>query len=233
VASAHQQLEISSRLSSLGTLAAGLTHEIRNPLAVIQSKLELLPKKIDDREYLMDLQEILPRNIDRIVELINRMLSFARPEKKKIEKVKISKLVNEVIDLIDGEASRHNVKIEKQFNEALVLEGDYNRLSQVFLNLMLNAIQSMTNGGTLKIVTQDNHGWVEVSVIDTGVGITPENLDKVFDPFYTSRPTGVGLGLSISRTIVEEHGGKIIVASAEGQGTTFKVSLPPSFPKVL
>jgi signal transduction histidine kinase len=219
------QLEISARLSSLGTLAAGVTHEIRNPLGVIQSKLELLPGKLDDKEFLMNLSEVLPRHIERIVGLINRLLFFARPEKKMTQKIKIAQILQDTIDLVDGEASRRNIKISREIKDFEVL-GDFGQLSQVFLNIMLNAIQSMGAGGELKVSTSSHDNWVKASISDTGPGIAPENVEKIFDPFFTTRSSGTGLGLSIARRIVEEHKGEISVVSEPGRGATFTVKLP-------
>jgi two-component system sensor histidine kinase HydH len=219
------QLEISARLSSLGTLAAGVTHEIRNPLGVIQSKLELLPGKLDDKEFLMNLSEVLPRHIERIVGLINRLLFFARPEKRMTQKIKIAQILQDTIDLVDGEASRRNIRIVREIEDFEIL-GDFGQLSQVFLNIMLNAIQSMGAGGELKVSTSSHDNWVKASISDTGPGIAPENVEKIFDPFFTTRSSGTGLGLSIARRIVEEHKGEISVVSEPGRGATFTVKLP-------
>lgn len=219
------QLEISARLSSLGTLAAGVTHEIRNPLAVIQSKLELLPGKLDDKEFLMNLSEVLPRHIERSVGLINRLLFFAKPEKHVTQKIKISQVLQDTIDLVDGEASRRNIRIVREIEDFEIL-GDFGQLSQVFLNIMLNAIQSRGAGGELKISTSSHDNWVYASISDTGPGIAPENVEKIFDPFFTTRSSGTGLGLSIARRIVEEHKGEISVVSEPGRGATFTVKLP-------
>jgi len=226
VSKARAQLEISSRMASLGTLAAGMTHEIRNPLAIIQSKLELLPQKMNDKKYVKSVIEVIPRHIERITEMLNRMLSFARPSAKKIQTIKLARVLDDVVDLIDGEANRRRVKIKREYEGDLLIEGDRNELSQVFLNLALNALQVMPNGGDLSFVAGESEDGVEVRIKDSGPGITQENIEKVFDPFYTERPSGTGLGLSISRKIVEEHKGSIAVESEKGKGATFIVRLP-------
>ncbi|MBI5699803.1 GAF domain-containing protein [Candidatus Saganbacteria bacterium] len=225
VEKARAQMEISSRLSSLGTLAAGVTHEIRNPLAVIQSKLELLPDKLDDKEFLKNLSEVLPRHIERIVGLINRLLFFAKPEKHMTQKINICQVLQDTIDLVDGEAARRDIKIVKDLKD-LEIMGDFSQLSQVFLNIMLNAVQSMGAGGEMRITTSTSNGWVAATISDTGPGIAPENLSKIFDPFFTTRAAGTGLGLAISRRIVEEHKGEISVVSEPGKGAVFTIKLP-------
>lgn len=225
VEKARAQMEISSRLSSLGTLAAGVTHEIRNPLAVIQSKLELLPDKLDDKEFLKNLSEVLPRHIERIVGLINRLLFFAKPEKHMTQKINICQVLQDTIDLVDGEAARRDIKIVKDLKD-LEIMGDFSQLSQVFLNIMLNAVQSMGSGGEMRVSTSTSNGWVAATISDTGPGIAPENLSKIFDPFFTTRPSGTGLGLAITRRIVEEHKGEISVVSEPGKGAVFTVKLP-------
>lgn len=225
VEKARAQMEISSRLSSLGTLAAGVTHEIRNPLAVIQSKLELLPDRLDDKEFLKNLSEVLPRHIERIVGLINRLLFFAKPEKHLTQKINICQVLQDTIDLMDGEANRRDIKIVKDLKDLEVM-GDFSQLSQVFLNIMLNGIQSMGAGGVLRVSTLSSNSWVITTISDTGPGIAPENLGRIFDPFFTTRAAGTGLGLAISRRIIEEHKGEISVVSELGKGAVFTIKLP-------
>jgi signal transduction histidine kinase len=233
----HSQdtLRRADRLSSLGLLTAGLAHEIRNPLVAIRTFTQLLPERYDDADFREGFQGLALKEVDRICGLINDLLSFARPSRPNVAEENMNDVVDGIARILETEAKEKAVEIKRDF--ALNLPRvwiDREQMKQVFMNLILNAIQAMGEGGSISISTRltsgndPGHGgqFVQVEVRDTGVGIPPENLDHIFDPFFTSKEEGSGLGLSISHQIVQEHGGYVTVESKVGVGTTFFINLP-------
>jgi signal transduction histidine kinase len=228
-------LRRADRLSSLGLLTAGLAHEIRNPLVAIRTFTQLLPERYDDAEFREGFQGLALKEVDRICGLINDLLSFARPSRPNVAEESMNDVVDGIARILETEAKEKAVEIKRDF--ALNLPRiwiDREQMKQVFMNLILNAIQAMGEGGSIFIATRLASGndpghagqFVQVEVRDTGVGIPPENLDHIFDPFFTSKEEGSGLGLSISHQIVQEHGGYVTVESKVGSGTTFFINLP-------
>lgn len=215
----ERQLERSQRLASLGTLTAGVTHEIRNPLTVIRGETERLANQPRDIEYLAGFRDLLIKHIDRISGIVNRMLDLAKEKPKQ----KIAIDLNELIDATLPLLSWGTIKVTRELLAAQQVNGDPEALQEVFINLLQNAIDSMPHGGQLTIKTFQENNRVVVLVSDTGKGIPPEIREKIFDPFFSSRHEGVGLGLSIAYRIVREHDGDISVESEVGKGTTFKL----------
>jgi signal transduction histidine kinase len=232
-------LRRADRLSSLGLLTAGLAHEIRNPLVAIRTFTQLLPERYDDADFREGFQGLALKEVDRICGLINDLLSFARPSRPNVAEESMNEVVDGIARILETEAKEKAVEIKRDF--ALNLPRvwiDREQMKQVFMNLILNAIQAMGEGGSIFIATRlasrndPGHAgqFVQVEVRDTGVGIPPENLDHIFDPFFTSKEEGSGLGLSISHQIVQEHGGYVTVESKVGSGTTFFINLPVGKP---
>src|SRR3990172_3570289 len=229
-------LRRADRLSSLGLLTAGLAHEIRNPLVAIRTFTQLLPERYNDAEFRDGFQGLALKEVDRICGLINDLLSFARPSRPKVIQENMNDVVDGIARILDSEAKEKNVEITRDFTANLPTAWiDREQMKQVFMNLILNAIQAMKNeGGALSISTRfhsrDQSGqpgqFVQVEIRDTWVGIPEENLDHIFDPFFTNKDEGSGLGLSISHQIVQEHGGYIAVESKVGVGTSFFVNIP-------
>ena len=228
-------LRRADRLSSLGLLTAGLAHEIRNPLVAIRTFTQLLPERYDDAEFREGFQGLALKEVDRICGLINDLLSFARPSRPNVAEESMNDVVDGIARILETEAKEKGVEITRDF--ALNLPRvwiDREQMKQVFMNLILNAIQAMGEGGSLfistRLTSRNDTGhpgqFVQVEVRDTGVGIPPENIDHIFDPFFTSKEEGSGLGLSISHQIVQEHGGYVTVESKVGVGTTFFINLP-------
>jgi two-component system NtrC family sensor kinase len=228
-------LRRADRLSSLGLLTAGLAHEIRNPLVAIRTFTQLLPERYDDADFREGFQGLALKEVDRICGLINDLLSFARPSRPNVAEESMNDVVEGIARILETEAKEKAVEIKRDF--ALNLPRvwiDREQMKQVFMNLILNALQAMGEGGSIFISTRltsgkdPGHGgqFVQVEVRDTGVGIPPENIDHIFDPFFTSKEEGSGLGLSISHQIVQEHGGYVTVESKVGVGTTFFINLP-------
>ncbi|MBN3032576.1 MAG: hypothetical protein JW873_00580 [Candidatus Saganbacteria bacterium] len=221
---AERQLERSQRLASLGTLTAGVTHEIRNPLTVIRAETERLGKQPRDAEYLKRYSELMLKHVDRIAGIVQRMLGLAKEKKRREADVDL----NEVIRASLGCFFVSNVKVSADLGRIPALKGDPDELQEVFVNLIQNAFDSMPGGGELKLRSYQDDGHIMIEVSDTGKGVAEENREKIFDPFYSTRHEGVGLGLSIAYRIVREHGGDIKVESAVGHGATFKLIFTPT-----
>ncbi|MDH3443923.1 MAG: ATP-binding protein [Deltaproteobacteria bacterium] len=228
-------LRRADRLSSLGMLTAGLAHEIRNPLVAIRTFTQLLPERYDDAEFRQFFQGLALKEVDRICGLINDLLNFARPSRPKIAEENLNEVVDGVARILESQAKDCDVKIARDFSADLPKAWiDREQLKQVFMNLILNAIQAMRGGGSVLLATRVSAGGdgnallpcVQVEIRDTGIGIPEENLEHIFDPFFTNKDGGSGLGLSISHQIVKEHGGRILVLSKIKEGTSFIVNLP-------
>ena len=232
-------LRRADRLSSLGLLTAGLAHEIRNPLVAIRTFTQLLPERYNDAEFREGFQGLALKEVDRICGLINDLLSFARPSRPNVAEENMNDVVDGIARILETEAKEKGVEIARDFGLDLPKVWiDREQMKQVFMNLILNAIQAMREGGSIfistRLISRDEAGlsgqFVQVEVRDTGIGIPAENLDHIFDPFFTSKDEGSGLGLSISHQIVQEHGGYVTVESKLDVGTTFFVNLPTGKP---
>lgn len=216
----------SEKLAAIGELSAVLAHEIKTPLTTIDGSAEMLIEEMKEKsEYLEELG-IIKNASSRCIETLTSLLSFSRKEKFTIAELDVNKLIEETLPLITHQAYHQGVEIAKHLDSGLVqVKGSSGQLKQVFLNLFLNAVQAMPNGGVLRITTRAGDGTVEIHIKDTGVGIPKENLKRLFEPFFTTKEKGSGLGLSVSHTIIQNHGGIIEVDSVVGQGTTFIVKL--------
>ena len=232
-------LRRADRLSSLGLLTAGLAHEIRNPLVAIRTFTQLLPERYNDAEFREGFQGLALKEVDRICGLINDLLSFARPSRPNVAEENMNDVVDGIARILETEAKEKGVEITRDFGLNLPKVWiDREQMKQVFMNLILNAIQAMREGGSIfistRLISRDEAGhsgqFVQVEVRDTGIGIPAENLDHIFDPFFTSKDEGSGLGLSISHQIVQEHGGYVTVESKVDVGTTFFINLPTGKP---
>jgi len=233
------QMQRADRLASLGTLTAGLAHEIRNPLVAIKTFTQLLPERFDDDEFRNHFLNVTAGEVDRISSLVNELLEFARPSQPNFNKEDLNQIVEKMLLLVDTESHKKNLKIIKELQQSLPLVVlDKEQIKQVFLNILLNAIDATPKNGSIfvrtKLIEKDGYGeYVQFAVEDTGKGIPKEDLDRIFTPFYTTKHQGSGLGLAISHQIVQEHNGSIEVESEENRGTTFFVnlSLNPIFSK--
>lgn len=223
------------RLSSLGMLTAGLAHEIRNPLVAIRTFTQLLPERYLDQEFRNSFQALALKEIDRICGLVNDLLSFARPTAPNTSAQDVNEIVENIARILETEAKEQDVKILLHLADGLPkIFIDKEQIKQVCMNLILNAIQSIEGGGLVEASTHPfgengSRGFVQIEVRDTGIGIPEKDLENIFNPFFTTRKDGSGLGLSISHQIVKEHGGYIVVESQVGRGTSFFVRLPVSY----
>lgn len=226
----EERLRRSERLSAVGQLAAGMAHEIRNPLASLSGAIELLLADLPDEGQSADrLKQIVQRETERLKRLVSDFLSYARPGEGRVERVPLRDLLAGIRELLlAGEHSA--VDVELDVPPGLSTKGDPDQLSQVFWNLVLNAVQAsppdspvVVHGGAH---AGEAEGSVFVEVTDRGSGIAPEHIERVFEPFFTTRPKGTGLGLATVHRVVEAHGGELSVRSELGKGTTVRVSLP-------
>jgi two-component system NtrC family sensor kinase len=228
----EEKVRRADKLAALATMAAGMAHEIKNPLSSMKVFSQLLPKKIDDPEYRKKLGEIIPREISRIDRIVESLLGFARATALNFEKTDIKEILEENLKYFEEQARESEIKIIRNYAELPEVEVDRGQISQVFSNLILNAIQAMSGGGELKISVmpakkvEDIIQSVKIQVSDTGHGISEDMAKKLFDPFFTTKYGGTGLGLTIAHSIVDGHKGFIDVTSKPGKGTTFTITLP-------
>ncbi len=217
------------RLASVGRLAAGVAHEVRNPLSSIKGFATYFKERHRDKPEDQQIAGIMIQEVDRLNRVIGQLLDFARPIKIIPKKVSVQRLIADALKLVEAQADEKNIHIEwhaaERLRDAFL---DTDRINQVLLNLFLNALEAMESGGCLTVeADRDDEGrWILIRVSDTGHGISAQDLSKVFDPYYTTKSTGTGLGLAIAHNIADAHGGRIDVASRAGQGTTFTVRVP-------
>ena len=222
----REQVMQSERLAALGQMVAEITHEIKNPLMMIGGFAQQLTKETDDEKNLQKLN-IITEEVRRLERLLADLKEFYQVRTIVSEPVDIRELLEKVFSLVQEDCERHNIQTEVTLDErALTASGDRGRLEQVFLNLVKNAIEAMERGGKIWIQSRLSGGQVEIMVKDEGCGISEQDRDKVFAPFFTTKKHGTGLGLCISKRIIEDHGGSsFFLKSEEGKGTTFKIRL--------
>ena len=213
-------------MKAVGTLAAGLAHEIKNPLTSIKTFTEYLEERYDDPDFRAKFKKIVGGEVERISQTVQQLLEFAKPSAPKLQPVDIAKLMDETVELLNGELVQRHVQVSRRYDAGLPVLGDPAQLKQVFLNLMLNSLEAMNGHGELMLETGLQGSELVITIRDNGMGISPNNLSHIFEPFFTTKSTGTGLGLSVVRGIIDEHGGQIKVESQPRQGTTIKVSLP-------
>ncbi len=223
---AEEAVRRSDRLAALGQLSAGLAHELRNPLGTIKASSEMLGRSVSaENEVAREVAGFINSEVDRCNALITRFLQFARPLQLRREKADLGKLLDHTIALVEREAP--GIAIYRNYEPELPpFPFDAELMERVFYNLILNAVQASGEGGAVTVKTRSAGGTAEVAVIDRGAGIEEKNLNSIFNPFFTTKPAGVGLGLAIVSKIVDEHGGKITVESEAGKGSIFRVALP-------
>jgi two-component system sensor histidine kinase HydH len=225
----EEQLRRSERLASLGRLAAGVAHEIRNPLSSIKGFATILAGRFKEDGRSRQIADVMVQEVARLNRVVSELLDFARPTELDRRMVSFADLLRRSIKLVEGDASHRGVRVDLAVHpENLESEVDPDRFSQILLNLYLNALHAMENGGTLDIEALEGSGEVILTVSDSGSGISPEHLPHVFDPYFTTKPQGVGLGLANVHKFVEAHNGEIEVESTAGKGTTFTIRLPSS-----
>jgi signal transduction histidine kinase len=226
-----------NRLAELGTIAAGVAHEIRNPLASIKTFAQLMPERMDDPEFKNDFSKLVQKDVDRITKVIESMLAFARPTRVTIGEHAANDLVEEAILLVQSRLRDKRIDLTRQYHGNPVIKVDKHQILQVLVNLLSNAADALHERGKIRVATgvrqldirddgDKNRDYAVIEVADNGPGIPARVRSRLFDPFFTTKKDGTGLGLSISQKIVRDHGGAITVSSVEGKGTSFQVNLP-------
>jgi PAS domain S-box-containing protein len=225
----QQQLLQSGKLAAIGELAAGVAHEVNNPLFAILGLVEFLLKDSEPGTKAHDRLQLIQSTALEIKEIVRSLLDFARESSNERAVVGLDQVVRETVTLVSRTTAGHGVEMVEEFGEGpFLVEASPNQLKQVFLNLIGNARQAMPNGGTIRIALSADDDAVEAVVADTGEGIAPEHLQRIFEPFYTTKRDrgGTGLGLSVSVGIAETHGGSLTAASTPGAGAAFTLRLP-------
>ncbi|MBI4572739.1 MAG: HAMP domain-containing protein [candidate division NC10 bacterium] len=254
---AQAQLIQTEKLASLGKLSASIAHEINNPLSGILTYAKLLSRKLrtgppDAEGVQAALQQLalVERETQRCCSIVRNLLDFARQREPSFQPVDVGAVMAEALSLLSNRLSIQNVEVTRELAPVPTIQADFGQLRQAFVNIVMNASEAMPRGGSLRVVTREVNlpgdgrsgprsptgksgrpaRFAEVAITDTGQGIPPEHLSKIFDPFFTTKEKGTGLGLSVVYGIVEKHGGKILVDSRVGQGTTVTVCLPAAAP---
>ncbi len=225
----QQEVERSRRLASLGNLAAGVAHEIRNPLSSIKGFATYFKERFKDHPHDRDTATTMIQEVERLDQVIGQLLEFARPRTLKIRPVRLADVIRHTIKLIEGDARVKGVKVKSEVPADIPdVPMDAGSISQVLLNLYLNAMQAMDDGGTLevKVARNADMNQTKISVSDTGGGIDPANRERIFDPYFTTKADGTGLGLAIVHNIMEAHTGEVRVESTVGHGTTITLIFP-------
>lgn len=227
----QEQIVHDRKIASLGTLVSGVAHELNNPINNIILTIDVLAgkRKIEKEKQAAMLKDILNQAI-RASGIVKNLLDFSRAETSVIQDVDVDEVLDEILKITGNELSLKKIKVERQSDPGVSkIRGNHQELQQVFLNLIVNAMHAMTGGGQLSVHTfQDESGWVNISIKDTGEGIPEDIIPNIFDPFFTTKKVGkgTGLGLSVSFGIIKKHGGRITVKSALQKGSTFTVTLP-------
>jgi signal transduction histidine kinase len=223
----EEQLRRSEKLSTLGEMAAVLAHEIRNPLGSIRGTAEILRDDYRPGDPKHEFIEIQIKETERLNHVVEDFLRMARQQPLELRDCSLREELETIITLVAKDAQERGVALKlESFAGQTVVIGDGEKLRQAFLNIVINALQATPTGGNVRIVlTKDNSGF-EISFRDSGSGITTENMQRIFEPFYTTKPDGTGLGLAVTRKIIEAHGGTLDIESKSGQGTTVSVRLP-------
>jgi two-component system nitrogen regulation sensor histidine kinase GlnL len=234
----EEDLKRADRLALMGTLAAGLAHEIRNPLGGIKGAAQLLRRSVDGIPSVKEFTDIMIREVDRVNQLIEQLLDLSRPAELDLAPVNIHEVLDDVLLLESQTIGEKGIEIRKRFDPSLPpIRGDRAQLTQVFLNLVKNAFQAMGERGTLTVASRletdfrirgegtSASRFIWIDIADEGAGISEEDLPQIFSPFFTTKTSGTGLGLATCYRIIKEHGGTIRVESILGQGSSFKISL--------
>lgn len=244
----EEQLRRDEKLKALGELSVGIAHEIRNPLASISGSIQVLEGELDMSGENRRLMEIVLRETERLNLLITDFLLFAKPAQENRYRVELDRIIADTLEVFGNSPEANSIRIESRVNGGLAVEGDARQLGQVFWNLFVNAAHAMPGGGTLTVSSMVNAGGdlmagrkegrhgagvVSIEVKDTGVGIKPEHVNRIFDPFFSTKERGTGLGLAIVHRIIESHGGTIDVKSFTDGGAVFRINLPLAAEKAL
>jgi signal transduction histidine kinase len=222
-----EQLRRADRLSAIGELSASLAHEIRNPLGSIEGAAQILEQPQTTEEMRSEFLGVIRKECRRLSRLLTNLLDFSRPRQPEFQEVDVRPVVDSVVALLAHTAQQSGVELRKHLPASLPLvESDSEQLKQVILNLAINAIQAMPDGGKIEISAAEKNAGIVIAIEDQGTGIPAENLEKIFDPFFTTKDGGTGLGLSVAHQIITQHGGVITAERNVDRGMTLSVMIP-------
>jgi signal transduction histidine kinase len=218
-------------MAAIGTLSSGISHELRTPLSVVLNMAQLIKQDIRDNPSLLKDIEVIEYEANQAIKITRSLLGFARSTKSKKEITQVNDVLEDLIKILEFQPKARSIRLIMELDPNVdPIQAGVGQLRQVFLNVILNAVQAMPEGGELRVATRNCREpifeGVEITISDTGVGIPKEQVKQIFQPFFTTKEEGTGLGLAITYGIVREHNGKIEVDSAEGRGTTFRFFLP-------
>ncbi|MBI5188224.1 MAG: HAMP domain-containing protein [Nitrospirae bacterium] len=227
----EEKLREAEHLSGIGQLSRNIAHELRNPLNFISLSIDHLreryaPSERDKKEKFESLMVSIKQEIQRLNNLVRDFLDYGKPLKLDIQETDVSKIIEDLMELVWVKAQEDGIKIHRQFGELPKLYLDPELIKTCIFNVILNAFQAMPAGGDLTVSTEASDSRFSIIIEDTGIGVSKENLPKVFEPFFSTRSTGLGLGLAMTKRVVEEHGGRVDFKSEEGKGSTVTISLP-------
>lgn len=229
---ASERLLLQERLAAAGQFATGMAHEIKNPLSAIKTFAQYLPEKYADPVFRQKFFRIVQSEIDRINDIVKELSDFAKPAPLQLQPVQLGQVLEDTLALLSDQCLKQGVEVQTTFeHNGLMLQADPQQLKQVLLNLLLNSLEAMPDGGRLQVATRPHPQGVTIRITDTGSGIDAEHQRHIWDPFFTTKERGMGLGLAIVKGIVERHGGRIAISSAQGNGTIVDVSLPETSPQ--
>ncbi|MCL4440366.1 MAG: ATP-binding protein [Firmicutes bacterium] len=221
------EMQRSEKLASLGRLVTGVAHELRNPIGVVKAAVQVMEKEFPHDQGIKEYAAVIKEQVDRQNKVIQELLDFGRPSEASFSDLCISTVLEKVLTFTSPMLRQNSIHLNIHLESGLPkIMADASRIKQVFVNMILNAIQAMPDGGNLEIRTYLYNGLICTEFMDSGLGIDPEELSRIFDPFYTTKDSGTGLGLSISHQIIKSHSGTIHVSSVPGEGTVFNVLLP-------
>ncbi len=227
-----ERLSKAERLSALGEMAAGISHEIRNPLGIIRSSAELLKKKVTKFDPANTIPDIIVEEASRLNNIITGFINFARPRTPVLSPCRIEEIIEKNITYLSMQLKENGYTINKSYQNSLPeIQADANMLYQSFLNIFINAMQAMPGGGTINVGIRADDGIVTIDIDDKGRGISEEILEKIWDPFFTTKEMGTGLGLGIVKNIIESHGGSIQILNRDEGGARVTVELPVELPQ--
>lgn len=222
----QEYIHQSEKLSLVGQLAAGAAHEIRNPLTVIYGFMQLLEKNMSEEYRSRYYVPLIIQEIERVNRIVTELLMLSKPSQPNYREVTLEEVISAILPLMKGEAALHNIFLQEMYEKEAEIHVDVEQFKQILLNLMKNSLEAMPNGGTLTIESFQTEDKLHISVTDTGIGIQPEQLSRIFEPFFSDKDEGTGLGLPISMRMIQNHGGDLQVKSEAGKGTSFTIILP-------
>jgi two-component system sensor histidine kinase HydH len=221
------KLHQSERMATLGEMIASVSHEIKNPLGIIRSTADLLEKKVIQIEPQNQLATVIREEADRLNRIVTEFLDFARPQIPRVHPVRIESILEKNLHFLETELARHSITIQRDFpSDSQTVFVDQDLIYRAFLNILLNAIQALPEGGTIGVKVQYDSQGVKIEIKDSGTGLSPEELTKVFKPFFTTKEKGSGLGLAIVKNIIEAHQGTIGMVNSETGGTSVIITIP-------